>query len=218
MDRLRIDWKSLTAVAPQAAATGDDEAKTPASSMRTERPLMVYVMSTDATDSATRKLEDVVFANEQVAVGAKFFDAVKISEADAAQDRILAEAGDGAPRIIFLGRDYKVDAVLEGKAASAGRLKAAMGALVAREYENSFDKMVGEYIKLLNELDRLDGRKAAIADQQARLKEKPNASKAKKVEREGKELEADMAKWQTAEKELLSFRPKGEKAEPQTES
>ena len=74
MDRLRIDWKSLTAVAPSAAATGEDKAPETASTMRAERPLMVYVVSSDGNDSATRKLEDVVFANEQVAVGAKFFD------------------------------------------------------------------------------------------------------------------------------------------------
>lgn len=206
----------MTAVAPQAAATGEAKEQT-GSTMRAERPMMVYVASSDATDTETRKLEDVVFANEQVAVGAKFFDTIRVSEADAAQDRILAEAGKDAPRIILLKRDYQVDSVLEGKRLSAGKLKSAMGNVVAREYDNKFDPMVSEYIKLLNELDRLDGRKAAIADQKARLQQKPNPSKAKKLEREEQELATDMAKWEAEEKALLSFQPKGEpKAETET--
>ena len=59
----------------------------------------------------------------------------------------------------------------------------------------------------------LEGKKANIADQKARLQAKPNPSKAKKIARDEEKLEAEMTEWSAKEKELLALQFKGEKTE-----
>jgi hypothetical protein len=197
-----------------ATGEGVEATEQGGSAMRSEKPVIVYIAADDATDSATRKLEEVVFKSEQLAVGAKFFVTLKMSSGDALQDRILKDAGKGEPRLVFLTRDYGVHTVLDSKAMSAGRITKAMEALVRETYENSFDGMVKEYIKLLNEMDRVEGRKSTLADQKARLAEKPNAGKAKKLEREEQEIQAEADRLTAREKELLTFKAKGETPNP----
>ncbi|MHC4550201.1 MAG: hypothetical protein ACYTEZ_15635 [Planctomycetota bacterium] len=178
--------------------------------MRAAKPMMVYVTSDDPTDKVTRKLEQIVFKNEKLGVGAKFFDTIKVSAGDALQDRILKEHGRFTPRLLFLGRDYTVHAVLRKSQLTPGRILRAMKSVVRKEYVNSFDQMVKGYIKLLNELDRLEGRKTQLADMRARLQGKPNRAKAKKLERKEQEYLEDRDAWTAKEREILAFRTKDE--------
>lgn len=212
MARLNIKWQSLSSVAPAAVTTGEtEEASEEATkqAMFADKPLMIYVTSDDPTDSDTRKLESVVFANEKVGVGAKFFDAVKMTAGDAAQDRLLKDAGRKLPRIVFVNRDYSVADVLEGSELSGGKLLRAMQSVVRRAYVNSFDSMVRNYIKLLNELDRLESKKAAIEDQKRRVAAKPNKSREKKIARDEAEYKEDMEAWEKKEQKILELKIKG---------
>jgi hypothetical protein len=212
--RLNISWRSLNEIAPQAVTTGETEENAEAKAgMRAEKPLMVYVTSDDPTDKVTRKLESVVFTNEKVCLGAKFFDTIKVSAGDALQDRILSENGRHTPRMVLLTRDYKVVAVLQKKQISGGKLLKAMKRVAKKEYATSFETMVRDYTKLLNELDRLESKKSAIADQRRRLQEKPNKSREKKIARDEAKYEAEMDAWKKKEEAILKFRVKGEKAE-----
>jgi hypothetical protein len=216
MARLRIQWVSRDHVAPKAAATGETvgeegaEAAKARDSLRAERPMMVYVTDDDPTNSIARKLEGVVFANEKVGIGSKFFECVKVSAGNALQDRILKDAGRLTPRIVFVQRDWTVNGVLEAKRISSGKLVKAMKAAARADYENKFEAMIRDYVKLLNDLDRFEAKKTQIADAKNRLASKPNASKAKKLEREERAFEKDMAEWQAKEKKLLTFRRKGD--------
>ena len=213
MARLQIKWDSQSSVAPTAATTGDtnDAKEEKTSSKRfADRPMMVYVMADDNTDSNTRKLEDICFADERVGIGSKFFQCIKITNGNALQDRILSENGKDSPRIVLMTRDYDVLEVLEGKKISSGRLVKAMSKCVRKEYKDSFDSMVSKYAKLLNELDRLEGVKSLLADKRNRAGN--NEAKLKKIEREQKEFEADMEKWKKAEEKLLAFKIKKLKA------
>jgi len=209
--RLKIHWRTLSEFAPKGVTTGqtsEEAAKT--ATLRSERPMMVYVTSDDPTDSITRKLEDIVFANEVVGIGAKFFDAIKMNAGDAEQDRLISANGRKTPRILFVSRAYKVTGVVQGRQLSRGRLLKAMKSLARIEYKSSFDRMVRDYTKLLNELDRLEGRKTKLADDKARLEAKPSPSNQKKWERTRKEYEADVASWTQREKKLLEFKTRGE--------
>jgi hypothetical protein len=171
---------------------------------------MVYVPSDDPTDKTTRKLEQVVFKNEKLGVGAKFFDTIKISAGDALQDRILKEK-NRVPRMVFLKRDYTVHAVLQQRQLTPGKIVKAMKSLVRVEYVNKFDSMVKDYIKLLNELDRLEGRKTQLADTRARLAGKPNRSKAKKLARMEAEYKAERDAWIEKEKQILALQTKDQR-------
>lgn len=217
MARLSINWQTLSDVAPAAATTGESaEAAVPAErqSSLSDKPMMVYVMADDQTASETRLLESVAFAKEQVGVGSKFFNSIKMTTGDAAQDRIIKEAGKSAPRIVFLDRRYKVVNVLESKELSGGSLVKAMQQVVAKEYVNSFDTMVKDYISLLNDLDRLESKREGIEDQKRRLAEKPNKSKEAKIARDEAELKAGMEAFEAKEKKILELKLKGAEDKP----
>jgi hypothetical protein len=209
--RLNINWQSASAVAPSSVTTGESEeaSKEAPRAMVSEKPMMVYVMSDDPTDSETRKLDSVAFAKEQVGVGSKFFNCIKMTTGDASQDRIIKDAGRKVPRIVFLKRDYTVANVLEGNELSGGGLVKAMQALVRHEYVNNFDTMVRDYISLLNDLDRLESKKAQIEDQKRRVAEKPNKSREKKIERDEAEYKAEMEAFETKEKKILELKIRG---------
>ena len=177
--------------------------------MRAAKPMMIYVTSEDETDTLTSKLEQVVFKSEKLAIASKFFDTIKMSAGDAEQDRLISKAGKKAPRIIFLTRSYGVSKVLQGRSISAGKLTKAMSSLVRKEYKTNFNRMVKEYAKALNELDRLEARQTQINGNRARLAEKPNAGKLKKLDRKQKEYEKDRKAWQEKHDALLSFELKG---------
>ena len=203
----------MTDVSPQAAATGDasTSANAPASSMRAAKPMMIYVTSEDETDTLTSKLEQVVFKSEKLAIASKFFDTIRMSAGDAEQDRLISKAGKKAPRIIFMNRSYNVSKVLQGRGISAGKLTKAMSALVRKEYKTNFNRMVKGYAKTLNELDRLEARQTQLNSVRARLAEKPNAGKLKKLNRQQKEYTKDREAWQMKHDQLLSFELKAGK-------
>jgi hypothetical protein len=211
--KLNINWQSMSSVGPAAVTTGESAEAAPAEQQAAtaDKPFMVYVMADDPTDSETRLLESVAFAKEQVGVGSKFFNAVKMTSGDAAQDRIIKEAGKSTPRIVFLDRRYKVLNVLEGNELSGGGIVKAMQQAVSKEYTTKFDALVKEYISLLNDLDRLESKREAIEDQKRRVAEKPNKSKEAKIERDEAEYKTSMEAWQAKEQKLLETRKfKGE--------
>ena len=220
MARLGINWQTRAELSPSAPTTGEstDEATAERQQSSTsDKPLMVYVMSDDPTDSATRMLDSVAFAKEQVGVGSKFFNAIKMTTGDAAQDRIIKDAGRQVPRIVFLDRRYKVVNVLEGNELSGGGIVKAMQQLVSKEYVNNFDAMVKNYISLLNDLDRLESKKEAIEDQKRRLAEKPNKSKEAKIARDEAEYKTEMADFESREKKILELKVKGGEEKPAPE-
>lgn len=219
MARLSINWQTASEVAPSAPTTGESEETAPAEKQATtsEKPLLVYVMSDDPTDSETRMLDSVAFAKEQVGVGSKFFKCVKMTTGDAAQDRIIKDAGRSVPRIVFLDRRFKVVNVLEGNELSGGGIVKAMQQLVAKEYVNNFDAMVKSYISLLNDLDRLESKKEGIEDQKRRLAEKPNKSKEVKIARDEAEYKAEMEAFEAKEKKILELKVKGGEEKPAPE-
>jgi hypothetical protein len=172
--------------------------------------MLVYVVNPDPTEKKVRKLEDVVFKNETLALGSRFFRCMKVSEADAAQDRILSEAGRGSPRLVFIARDYKVDSVVSSPR-SASKIVRSMKGLANKTYVNKFDKMVKGYIKLLTKMDGLESVRLRIDDRRKRLAGSSNPSAAKKLKRDEKAYQEDLAKWRADEKKLLEFELKGDK-------
>ncbi len=185
--------------------------------MVADKPMMVYVMSDDPSDKETRTLESVAFKKDQVAVGANFFRPIKMTAGDAAQDRIINDAGKAIPRIVLLKRDYTVAAVLGGSALSGGSLLKAMQQVVAKEFETNFDTMVKDYMSLLADLDRLESKRTAIEDQKRRLAEKANKSKEAKVARDEAEYKAEMAAWEAKESKLKELKLKGAPETPANE-
>lgn len=210
MARLNIKWETRSTVAVQAASTADSDAKAGeetdknVGSSKLERPLLVYVTSDDNTDSTSRKLEDVCFADERIAIGSKLFTCVKITAGNAAQDRLLSANGEETPRLVLISRDYEVQDVLESRKLSSGKIVRAMSKAARADYKTSFDSLVSSYQKLLNELDRLDGKRTLIADKIERAGD--SKAKLKKAEREKEQFEKEMEEWKQKEQKLLDFK------------
>lgn len=170
--------------------------------------MLIYVAADDTTNEFTRKLEDISFKDERVAIGAKFFRCVKISAGNAEQDRLLKEHGKGAPRLILMKRNYEVIKVIAGKKLSASRINKAMAKLAKAEYTNSFSTMLSKYAKLLNELDRFDDIKNKLAADSERYNANPKkyASKLKKLAKEQLKFDKQMEAWKAAEAKLLELK------------
>ncbi len=66
--------------------------------------------------------------------------------------------------------------------------------------------MVRAYGKLLNELDRLEGKRALIADMRGRLQAKPSPSRERKLAREEKKYQKGMDDWREREQKVLEFK------------
>ena len=102
--------------------------------------------------------------------------------------------------MIFLDRQFKKIAVLQGRQISQGKLKAAMGRVVGKSYKNKFAKMTREYIKLLNLLDRLDSDRRNIDTLRARTQgESGKASRRKlekKLAKKQGEYDKEMQEWE----------------------
>lgn len=195
-------------MAPKAASTGDAQASESAGRLVADKPMLIYVTAEDATSVATRKLEDISFKDERVAIGAKFFRCVKISAGDAAQDRLLKEAGKATPRLILVKRNYEVIKVLEKKRLSASKVQAAMAKLAKAEYKSSFSTMLSKYAKLLNELDRLDDVRAKLAADSTRYNADPKkyATKLKKLAKQQLAYDKSMEEWKASEAKLLELK------------
>ncbi len=203
----------MSEVAPKALVTGESAEATEQveANQVSDKPLFVFITDSDATSDLMRKLEDIAFKNEDVGVGSKFFRCVRMTEADAARDRILKDAGRGTPRLVFMRRDYTVHTVIDGRDLKASAILKGMKALVSLTYENNFDRMTRDYKKLLNELDRLDSVRQRLDDLKIRVQEKGDASSQKKLESEQKEYDSEVADWNAREGKLLLLRRKGEK-------
>ena len=196
--RLRIHWRTLHEL-PVAQAPPAERKQW------SDEPMMVYIPSEDPKDSITRKLKEVVFADERVGIGAKFFDTIKVSASDALADALLRKHGRSTPRIVLLRCDYTEHTVLEKRQISASRLVKAMRALVGEQFVEDFDKTVRAYSLLLDELDRIEARKEAIEEKWERLDAKPSPARVRKLEEEEAANDAAMDAWELREEKLLAF-------------
>lgn len=172
--------------------------------------MVIYIAADDETSTTARKLEDISFKDERVAIGAKFFRCVKISAANAAEDRLLKEHGSSTPRLIFVKRNYEVVGVLENNKLSASKIQKEMAKLCKDEYTNSFSSMLSNYAKLLNELDRLDDTSTKLAADAQRLADAGNRSSAKqkKYDRAKADFDKSMEEWTASEAALLELKLK----------
>ncbi len=176
--------------------------------------MVIYVTADDETSGVARKLEDISFKDERVAIGAKFFRCVKISASDAAEDRILKVNGKSTPRLIFMKRNHQVVRVLEGRKLSASKINKAMAKLCSAEFKNRYGSMLSGYAKLLNELDRLDDVRTKLAADAKRIadsKKKKNVSKRKKYDKAKADFDKKMKAWNASETKLLELKLKQQK-------
>ena len=146
------------------------------------KPILVVVLGATEDDiKGNDYLMNVVFSDERLRIATKFFTLVKLIAT--AKEFTISELNGQRPSVILIGaRNYK----FEGRP-SAGRITGAMRDLVRLHYKQDLSHFTSDFIKYLNDLERL-------ARTQARLNQ--DLAKAPRISR-GLELrQAELKKQQ----------------------
>lgn len=204
---LTINWRTATKVAVasgvvtpgEESGAKDEQAPAP----RAEKPMLVWIQDPAAAEDDA-KIEKITLDTDKVRVGCYFFDCIKISAEDAAQDRLLADTGTEFPRMVLITPDYEVVKTLEGKISGA-KLFSAMKATAKKSYECNFERSVKDVIKLLGEFDKIANERKVLEEKEARG---VNAAEAKKIAKEREDLDEREKKANEERDSLLKPEPK----------
>ena len=126
---------------------------------RNERPILVYVYNDEIDEESRFSIEKAsAFADDKVAVGARFFDCVRIDAATAKEDHALKEHIGRANSLIFVRPDYKVSKVFhfKGDKIQARKVFGGMCATMRLDYANCVKTAYGKMKKIQKERVSLD--------------------------------------------------------------
>jgi hypothetical protein len=181
---------------------------------RHERPLLVYVYPEAASEKDDPRVaveEDPAFRQENVVVGARFFDCVRISEDDAREDRVLKAYAASAPCLVLVRPDFTPTKCLRGRF-SANRIFPAMCATLEMDYENCLKKTLKEQGRLADELAKVYQRQAELAAMDLKIADERNAAKRQQMETKRKALAEEIRvaedALRTRESALYELKPK----------
>jgi hypothetical protein len=162
--------------------TGGSEAAdaTPApKALDAAKPICIYVSDGSQSDEE-KKLQDVTFKAEKVALGMKAFRTVRMTPEQVAADPLLAGQGKEATRILVVNPLDRKVSVLEKNKLSAGAVFSALEAVANKFYVQKLDKTVGSHLDFLCEQDQLANKEKKLNDDLTREGEKKDDAKAKK--------------------------------------
>lgn len=182
---------------------------------RRDRPMMVFVYD-DSKDDEQRFLveKSKAFADDNVAVGARFFDCLRIDLESAKEDRALMKKVKRGPSLVFLRPDYSVFKVISGKF-SAKKVFAVMNAAVKKDYENCPHCVAREQFKLAQEWVRVDRGYMTITQLRQKAKDESNAKKRAELVKRQEAVQKDIADLESKlgerEAKLYELVPKAKK-------
>ena len=172
--------------------------------LTTDKPMMVFVYDADVDEQRYLVEENKVFFDDKVAIGARFFDCLRIDLDSARDDRALAKKVKRAPMLVFLRPNYQVHKVLTGRF-NAGKIFQAMCSTTRQDYKACVksalrtQKLLSkERVKLDRQWVKLEQLNTKIADEGSQrkraklikdrdaLNEKLSAAEVKIDEREAK--------------------------------
>ncbi|MCK6461864.1 MAG: hypothetical protein L6Q95_18445 [Planctomycetes bacterium] len=171
-----------------------------AKASRAERPLFVFIHDADAT---TGTEDDKAFQDERVAVGARFFDCVRISKADAAEDRLLKPHVAKAPILVFLRPSYEVAASHPARF-NASKIFDAMCVTMKKDYKNSVDAVLKQQREIEKDRAALERDREKLAKLE---EESKGSAKADKMRGEISAAESALA---AREETLYKLEPRDE--------
>lgn len=136
---LRIDWRS----SPEESLE------------RLTRPTLVLVAAPRDPEMRWDRMEDVVFADLWVALGAKAFCCIRLTPEEAAEDALVSGRGRAVPRVLVADPVKHRVRVLEHHRVGARALYPLLRSTSDRFYEGKLDRRVRAHRDLLDERDRL---------------------------------------------------------------
>ena len=196
--QFQIRWRDVTGVS-QEITTGMTEAEA-ARASRAERPFLVFIHDPDSEKAAE---DDKAFEDERVAVGARFFDCVRVSKGDAAEDRLLASFAPKAPILVLVRPNYEI-AASHAARFNASKLFDAMCATMKKDYKNCVATVLKQQKEIEKERAALEREKEKIAKLE---EESKDSSKLKKMQ---SDLLATQGALAAREDALYTLEPKDE--------
>jgi hypothetical protein len=164
---------------------------------------MLVFLGTDLPDAAKvmSELEPKVFGDENVAVGARLFRAVRLKGDKIAKTHPHWQTlgGRELPRVIVVDANGQKSGTLEGNDLSASNLFKAMKKAASKTYKTDLDKIVKETSELLDEMDRIEAKQKVLAEQ----KKTANGKKAEQIAAEEQALVKQLKDVQARDSELL---------------
>ncbi|MEM8885913.1 MAG: hypothetical protein AAGD14_17750 [Planctomycetota bacterium] len=179
----RVEWRDVTRVS-KALTSGMTQAE--AESIKAhERPMLVYVYNDERDEETRFAIEEAnAFLDEKVAVGARFFDCVRIDLATAKED---AKLKDHLPRnngLLFVRPNYEVAHAIhfKGTKVKPSAVYAKMCATMKLDYENCVKKTYKEMRKIQKDRAKLDRESNEVMKLDDKiLNEKSNAKREKLI-------------------------------------
>jgi hypothetical protein len=200
MAALEIRWQNVDRISPKTAAvvTGKEaEAAAAPKSLDVKQPICVFVTDNTGNDEE-KKLQDVTFKAEKVALGMKAFRTVRMDSAQVAADPLIADQGKEVPRLLVVNPLDKKVTVLEKSKLSASAVFSALEAVANKFYVQTLDKTVKSHLDLLCDQDQLANKVKKLDGDLARAGEKDDA----KAKKETAEIKEELAKVQKELTEL----------------
>jgi hypothetical protein len=187
-----------------------------AETMRAERPMIVYIYDGEAEEDLRFEIEECkAFFDDKVAIGARFFDCIRIDAESAREDRALAESYKKLPALVFLRPNYEVAARVSGKF-TTGKVFSSMCKTMKKDYANCVNTVVKKQQRIMKErveltkqwgkVDELDER---IADEKS---DKRRAKLIKEREDLAGKLDKEMGELTATESKLYELESKAAKS------
>lgn len=200
--RLQMKWETPKINLYDHVDASDFFSCLPADYKGSGKPLVVFLGS-DLPEAAKQmeELNTAVFGDENVAVGARLFRAVRLKGDKVSKDHPHwpTLGGKALPRVVVIDAAGNKAGVLEGKELSASNLFKSMKKAAAKTFKSDLDKVVKETRELLDEMDRIEAKQKLLGEQKKNAK----AAKLAEIEAEEKKLAQALQDVQTRDAELL---------------
>jgi len=176
---------------------------------RGKKPVVVYIVDGTADETVVEKSEKTMFGTDEVVLGARFFNAVRIAAKDIGDPTLREKYARTLPALVFFDADGVEQGVLTGQI-SASAVAARFDKVGSPFYVSRIPSMV---TKLLDVLVRTEKAEDRLAEAKKRVEEVEarKETPAKAVEEAKKKLmvvEAEMKKLEAERQELLTPAPK----------
>jgi len=152
------------------------------------KPAVVWVYRPD-DDQVNNNCTNNIFNNEGVGIALRKFRTYRVNWHEMPTDS-LKEEYENTPAFFFFDPSGELVAKTEGKKVdSLSTFTKALDATWNKSFTQKLRSFQKSMTKILDRLDRVEGRKQVLEQGKARLVEKPNPRKARALEQEEAELE-----------------------------
>jgi hypothetical protein len=183
--------------------------------MRNDKPMLVYVYDCDDEEARDAIEQERAFTTEKVAIGARFFDRLRIDSESAAQDRLLADRIRRLPVIVFVRPNYEVASVMRPKF-SATRVFRSLCATMKKDYKNCVNTVLKKQKDIMKDRVALDRDRTKLVRLNEQIADEESARKREALVTERDELEKTVTGLQAKLDEREDALYKLEEKEPKT--